>query len=332
MTHLVSDELDLFLVHLGRADEVEALTLVRNLLAKGVPGEQVLTDLVLPALRVVGERWATGEWTVAREHAASHVTGRVVHLVADATPRPARSATRIVVCCAQGDWHGLASTILAALLRLRGIDTMVLPPGTGAGELARVLPDSGATSVALSCTVSTALPGARAMVEVARRVGVPVLVGGPGFGPDGRWARVVGANGWAADAEQAAGTLTGPDWPAVSTPAPRLRHLPDAAHDGVGLLRAPLVAAGMAALVPIEGERSDTTMRDGLVTAVDALAVSLFLDDHTLFVDFTRWFAEVLAHRRVPTEALAAAYRAFAARLAHVPRATEALTAAGAVL
>ncbi|WP_439674458.1 cobalamin B12-binding domain-containing protein [Embleya sp. MST-111070] len=331
MTHVVSDELDLFLAHLGRADEVEALNLVRNLLGKGVPGEEVLTGLVIPALRVVGERWATGEWTVAREHAASHVTGRVVHLVADATPRP-RSQTRIVVCCAQGDWHGLASRILAALLRLRGIDTTVLPPGTGAGELARVVPDSGAGSVVLSCTVSTALPGARAMVEVARRVGVPVLVGGPGFGPNGRWAGVVGANGWAPDAERAAEMLTGPDWPTVTTPAPRLRHLSDPAHDGVGLLRTPLVAAGMSALAPIEGERSDTTMRDGLASAVDTLAVSLFLDDDALFIDFTRWFADVLGHRRVPSEALAAAYRAFATRLTHVPGASATLTAAGAVL
>ncbi|MGW1988743.1 cobalamin B12-binding domain-containing protein [Embleya sp. NPDC001921] len=331
MTHVVSDELDLFLAYLGRADEVEALTLVRNLLGKGVPGDRVLTELVIPALREVGERWATGEWTVAREHSASHVAGRVVRLVTDATPRP-RSEARVVVCCAQGDWHGLATTILAALLRVRGIDTTVLPPGTGAGELARMLPDSGAGSVALGCTVSTALPGARAMVEVARRVGVPVLVGGPGFGPDGRWAGLIGANGWAADARGAADTLAGPNWPAVTTPAPRLRHLPDAAHDGVGLLRTPLVAAGMSALVQIEGERSDTTMRDGLATAVDALAVSLFVDDHVLFVDFTRWFADVLGHRHVPGEALAAAYRAFAARLTHVPGAGATLTAAGTVL
>ncbi|MFI6582416.1 B12-binding domain-containing protein [Embleya sp. NPDC050493] len=331
MTHVISDELDLFLAHIGRADEVEALTLVRNLLGSGVPGERVLTDLVIPALRTVGERWANGDWSVAREHGASHITGRVVHLIADATPRP-RSAARVVVCCAQGDWHGLASTILAALLRVRGIEAMVLPPGTGAGELARVLPDAGADSVAIGCMVSTALPGARAMVEVARRVGVPVLVGGPGFGPDGRWAGLVGANGWAQDARQAADMLASPDWPTITTPAPRLRHLPDAAHDSVGLLRTPLVAAGMAALVPIEGQRSDSTMRDGLVSAVDALAVSLFLDDHVLFVDFTRWFADVLEHRDVKREALAAAYRAFAAQLAHMPRAGSTLTAAGAVL
>ncbi|MYS80701.1 cobalamin B12-binding domain-containing protein [Embleya scabrispora] len=331
MTHVVSDELDLFLAHIGRTDEVGALTLVRNLLGKGVPGDEVLTDLVIPALRAVGERWATGEWTVAREHGASHVTGRVVHLIADATPRPS-SASRIVVCCAQGDWHGLASTILAALLRVRGIEAMVLPPGTGAGELARMLPDSEADSVAIGCMVSTALPGARAMVEVARRVGVPVLVGGPGFGPDGRWAGMVGANGWARDARQAADMLAGPDWPTITTPAPRLRHLPDATHDGVALLRTPLVAAGMAAMVPIEDERSETTLRDGLVTAVDTLAVSLFLDDHVLFVDFTRWFADVLTHRHVPRQALAAAYRAFAARLAHVPGAGATLRMAGAVL
>jgi len=331
MTHVVSDEFDLFLELIGRADEIEAVTLTRNLMAKGVPGETLLTDLVVPAMRAVGDRWATGEWTVAREHSASHVTGRVVRVISEALPRP-RSGPRVAVCCAYGDWHGLSATIVAAVLRARDVDAQVLPPGTGTGELARVLPDSGAVAVALSCTVSTALVGARAMVEAARRIGVPVLVGGPGFGPEGRWAGIVGANGWAPDAVAAAAVLTGADWPRTTTPAPRLRHLPDTAHDGVGLLRAPLVAAGIAALAPIPGEPSDTTMRDGLVTAVDALAVSLYLDDDAVFVDFTRWFADVLAHREVPRDALTAAYRAFAGRLGHVPRAGETLSVAGAVL
>jgi hypothetical protein len=56
MTHVVTDELDLFLAHIGRANEVEARTLVRNLLGKGVPGDRVLTDPVIPAPGTVGER------------------------------------------------------------------------------------------------------------------------------------------------------------------------------------------------------------------------------------------------------------------------------------
>lgn len=331
MRHGVSDEIGVFLELIGRADEIEAVTLTRNLLAKGVPGDELLTALVVPAMRTVGDRWARGEWTVAREHSASHVTGRVVRLISQALPEP-RSGPRVVVCCAYGDWHGLTTMIVAALLRAEGIDTRVLPPGTGAGELARILPDSGAVAVALSCTVSTALPGARAMIEAARRIGVPVLVGGPGFGPRGRWAGIVGANGWAPDAEAAAGVLTAADWPRMTTPAPRLRHLPDTAHEGVGLLRAPLVTAGIAALTPSATAASDGTIRDGLVTAVDTLATSLYLDDDELFVDFTRWFADVLAHRDVPRDALAAAYRAFAGRLGHVPRAGGTLSVAGEVL
>ncbi|MYW01458.1 cobalamin-dependent protein [Streptomyces sp. SID3343] len=332
MTRVIDEEeRALYLELIGRADEIASVSLVRGLLAEGVSGEELLTGLVVPALRVVGDRWATGEWTVAREHTASHLAGHAVRMIADASPRPS-GRPRVVVCCARGDWHGLASSILATLLRGRGIDTTLLPPGTGAGELARMLPDSGAGAVALGCTMSTALPGARAMVEVARRVGVPVLVGGPGFGVDGRWAGIVGANGWAPDATRAADLLAGPDWPVTATPAPRLRHLPDAAHDGVGLLRAPLVAAGLSAMAVPEREPCDSTMRDGLLTAVDALAVSLFLDDEEVFLSFTRWFTDVLTHRNIPSSSLAAAYKAFATHLAHVPRATHPLTTAGTFL
>jgi hypothetical protein len=86
----------------------------------------------------------------------------------------------------------------------------------------------------------------------------------------------------------------------------------------------------MAVLVPEDGERSDTTTRDGLVSAVDALAVSLYLADPQVFADFTTWFTGVLTHRGVPATALPAAYRAFDTRLRHIPRARETLTRATA--
>jgi hypothetical protein len=41
------------------------------------------------------------------------------------------------------------------------------------------------------------LLGARAGIEASHAAGVPVLVGGRGFGKDGRWATVLGADGWA---------------------------------------------------------------------------------------------------------------------------------------
>ena len=55
----------------------------------GVPAERVLLDLVAPAQAEVGERWARNEWSVAQEHAATHISERVVAAVAAyANPRP----------------------------------------------------------------------------------------------------------------------------------------------------------------------------------------------------------------------------------------------------
>ncbi|MFG3697137.1 B12-binding domain-containing protein [Micromonospora sp. NPDC047620] len=76
---------------LEEADEYAAIEVATGLLEAGVPAERVLLDLIAPAQAEVGERWVRNEWSVAQEHAATHVSERVVAAVAGfANPRPTR--------------------------------------------------------------------------------------------------------------------------------------------------------------------------------------------------------------------------------------------------
>ena len=59
-------------------DELGVWQLVESALAGGAEPSEVQLEMLVPALRTVGDRWATGELTVADEHRASVVARRVI--------------------------------------------------------------------------------------------------------------------------------------------------------------------------------------------------------------------------------------------------------------
>jgi methanogenic corrinoid protein MtbC1 len=180
-----------FLECLAEADEYGAVEVAVGLLEAGVPAERVLLDLVAPAQAEVGERWARNEWSVAQEHAATHISERVVAAVAGyANPRPVLG--RIVVACMDGEWHSLPARLVAEVLRLRGWQVIFLGASVPAAHLVSYLHRYDAHAVALACALPMRLPHAHRVIEACRRSDVPVVVGGRGFGVDGRWAEVLG--------------------------------------------------------------------------------------------------------------------------------------------
>lgn len=89
-------------------------------LATLLPTRLLVHDVILPLMRVVGERWHRGEFSVAQEHMASAVTrnllGGVMRL-----HLPAENAKRILITTPAGEIHEfgiLASAILASTMRL----------------------------------------------------------------------------------------------------------------------------------------------------------------------------------------------------------------------
>ena len=173
------------------------MRLVTGLAQQGASPEALVLDVLAPAQREVGRRWEDGRWSVAQEHAATAVTDTALGLLAlDAEPLGDR---RAVVACVEGEWHALPARMAAEIMRVRGWDVTFLGPSLPADDLARYVSSQRPHVVGLSCSMPVALKGAARSVEACRRAGVPVLAGGTGFGPGGRYAQRVGATAWAPD-------------------------------------------------------------------------------------------------------------------------------------
>jgi methanogenic corrinoid protein MtbC1 len=205
----------------GRVDE--AVDLCLELLDAGLAPEAIALQLLGAAQREVGRRWSLGTWTVAQEHAASAVTDAVLAALTAAGPSVTLGEPLVVVACPRTEWHGLAARMVTQILRWRGVAADCVGTLASDAALDELLGRRRPRALALSCTMTSALPDVARAVAVAGRHGTAVVGGGQGFGPDGRYARSVGVAEWVAGAPQLTRRLARWDrtgWPARAHPVP----------------------------------------------------------------------------------------------------------------
>ncbi|XVQ90171.1 cobalamin B12-binding domain-containing protein [Microbispora siamensis] len=297
---------------IGRADEYGAVDLVLGLIDEGVPAEDVLLRVIATGQRRVGELWASNEWSVAREHGATAVSERAVAAVIGRV-RPAPTGGRVAVACADGEYHALPTRIMAEVLRLRGWHVDFLGASVPGPHLITHLHQTGPDVVALGCTLPTRLPRAHATIAACQAVGIPVLAGGAGFGADGRFACLLGADAWAPTADAAADRLAAglPSFPAAHDgPGGAAADLGGEEYAYLTRQRADLLARVMDALreayAPMGGysaRQLEHTAED-LGHIADFLIAAMYVHDAALFTDFVTWTCQVLVARKVPAESV----------------------------
>jgi methanogenic corrinoid protein MtbC1 len=265
-------------------DAGAAYSLVSGLMGEGLPFRSVLFEVLAPLEAEVGRRWEQGDFSITEEHVVTATLETLVSLLAgsfDVLP----DARRVVVACAEGDAHSLPARMAAAYLVFLGWRAVFLGPGHPAEELEAFLQQQPPEALVLSCTIATALPGARKCIRVSHRTGIPVVAGGPGFGPQGRWAHALGADAWAEDPDEVDALLN--TW----QPDPAAQEA--GAADGgealrrLGERRAGLTAAILGSLAETEAAAlvDGAVLRSDLDLLLDALTASLLLDRPEVVVD-----------------------------------------------
>jgi methanogenic corrinoid protein MtbC1 len=315
-----------FLRLIGDGDEYGAVEAVLDLLDDGVPPQRIMIDLIARVQSRVGDLWAANEWSIAREHAATAISERAVAaLSARTNVRPDRG--RITVACVDGEWHALPVRILAEMLRLDGWRVDFLGASVPGPHLVTHLHQTGPDAVALSCMLPTRLARAHAAITACRSAGVPVIAGGRGFGPDGRYAQKLGADAWAVGAAAAVTRLT-TNWPPPMTDPYETAYLGDDEYTYVVRQRADLIGTALRRLAGAYPamDRYDQRQRDhtaeDLGHIVDFLAAALYLGEQPIFTDFVDWTVGVLAAREVPAGALRAGLLMCCEQLRDYPAAT----------
>ncbi|MBP2367614.1 cobalamin B12-binding domain-containing protein [Pseudonocardia parietis] len=321
----------------SRADEYAAADVVADALRDGVAAESVLLDVIGAVQAEVGVEWAADRLSVAQEHGATAINERIISSVVPADGRGTGGRGRVTVACVDGEWHALPARLLTEVLRLRGFDVDHLSARVPAEHLVAHLHRTGPDAVALSSSLATRLPTAHATISACRAAGVPVLVGGPAFGRDGRYARLLGADAWAPDARAAADILAA-GLPRPAHPHARSADLPSVSDQEFGLVsrNAPALAASVLERLTeqypqmADDDRQMLRTTEDVRHTVDFLAAALYTGDAGVFTDFLDWSTSIRAARSAPAHVLVSALELLGAELRESPRAAHLLASASA--
>ncbi|WP_084958019.1 cobalamin B12-binding domain-containing protein [Thermoactinospora rubra] len=314
-------------------DEYAAADAALAALDHDISMETLLLEVVAPVQARVGLEWEANRITVTQEHTATAVNERVLAALAHhpvarrAAAAREPGAGRVAVACVDGEWHAMPARILAEVLRLRGWRVDYLGAQVPAPHLIAHVHRTGCDVVALSSSIPTRLPAAHAAITACQATGTPVIVGGAAYGPDGRHARLLGADAWAPDGRTAADRLAaGPA--AAGQAMDYLPHLDDEAYTMVSRSARRLVRHVMSgleeripAMASYTAQQRHHTAED-VAHIVDFLAAALYVDDPELFGRFLTWTAGVLTARGVPAGTLLPALDLLAGRLEDFPRAS----------
>jgi DNA-binding transcriptional MerR regulator len=188
---------------LDHFDEDGANRALDQLIA-AVSVETVMREVLLPYLRILGDRWASGEVSVAQEHFASALLrGRLLGL---ARGWGTGSGPPLVLACPPGEEHDLGLIMFGIAASRRGRRITYLGQDTPFSTIEATIDAVGPELVVFAVAEGTSLgQHARAIRTLAKRV--LVAIGGAGISEDE--ARRLGVRFLEGDPVEAAGALTG---------------------------------------------------------------------------------------------------------------------------
>lgn len=158
------------------AMDAEGAHRVFDRLLASVSVATVLGEVVLPYLRELGERWLTGEVSVAQEHFASNlIRGRLLGLARD---WGAGEGPIVVLACPPGEAHDLGLIVFGIEVARRGWRVIYLGPDTPIATIEATARRLRPALVVLAVSDPARLREYTGAIRDLAQV-VPVAVGGP---------------------------------------------------------------------------------------------------------------------------------------------------------
>lgn len=172
----------------GRSDVAAVTSTVEQALLIE-PVERAFAEVLAPALIEVGERWSSGELTVAQEHLASGaVRAALQRLLADMRGNVRGLA---VLACAPGERHEIGLLMLSVLMRADGWQVAYLGADVPVKDAVSLAERIGADALCFSATMNdTAAALERELASRRIAHSTTVLVGGSATANDDAAAAV----------------------------------------------------------------------------------------------------------------------------------------------
>jgi MerR family transcriptional regulator, light-induced transcriptional regulator len=123
-----------------------------------MPAPDMIHRVILPLLRIAGDRWHRGAWSIAQEHLTSallrNLMGTQIGLSRSRTASP-----KVLTATPSGEMHEFGAMAAACLAASCGLEPIYLGPNLPAADLVFAAERSGAAAVILGLTSPMPEPG-----------------------------------------------------------------------------------------------------------------------------------------------------------------------------
>jgi len=164
-------------------------------------------QIVQPCMYEIGRMWERGDISVAEEHLASAVAGRVMASLYSLVAGSERSKGSCVVSAAPNEHHEIGARMVSDLLEQDGWDVHYLGSNAEPAGLLSFVREKRPFFLALSAALPFALEGTGRIIQMLRNDPetreVKVMTGGLAFANSPDLWKKLGADGYARDAAEA---------------------------------------------------------------------------------------------------------------------------------
>jgi len=196
-----------YLLALLEGDRRRASRAILDAIDQPASVREIYLHVLSPTQEELGRMWLVGEISVAEEHFASHTTKIVMaQLLSRAELRPPNGKT-VLAAAVAGNRHDIGVHAVADFFEMDGWRTIQLGADVPVADLAQAAEFFDANLLALSASLTVQLETVKSTIQAVRSGprdnDVKIIVGGRAFADAGNLPGEIGADGYAADPEEA---------------------------------------------------------------------------------------------------------------------------------
>lgn len=167
---------------LYRGDAEGAPALVDAVIASGITAQDVIPEILTPAIQEIGDAFGRGEVFLPQMMVTADAMKAAVARVKEQLPASSAgwSEGRVVFCTVKGDIHSIGKDICVSILESQGFEVRDLGVDVAPEDILAAALDMDADVVGLSALMTTTLPAMRETVSLLleKAPQVTVMVGG----------------------------------------------------------------------------------------------------------------------------------------------------------
>jgi methanogenic corrinoid protein MtbC1 len=184
--------------------------LILNAVAQGTSVKNIYLHVFQPTQHEIGRLWQTNQMSVAQEHYSTAVTQLIMSQLYSTIFDTPKNGRRLVATCVGGELHEIGLRMVTDFFEMEGWDTYYLGSNTPVSSIVQTLIERNADVLAISATMTFHINLVADLIKRVRVVDnnkrIKILAGGYPFNIEPELWRLVGADGYASNAEQAIAT------------------------------------------------------------------------------------------------------------------------------